>query len=233
MSVYDLIDATWPAASRCEVAGWTIREGQGGGSRVSAATWDGTGNADFGAMETACRAHGQPPIVMIRAGEDALDAELEARGYALRDPTVAMSVRAEIIAQPPPPTSSFDIWPPLAIQNEIWEAGGVGPERLAIMNRVQDPKVSLLGRMNERPAGSAFIGSDGSRAMLHALEVLPAFRRQGLAKIMMRHAGHWALDKGFEELFLLVTRENLPALKLYTSLNFAIVGHYHYRRMSA
>ena len=36
--LYEVLDATWPAASMARVGPWTIREGAGGGKRVSAAT---------------------------------------------------------------------------------------------------------------------------------------------------------------------------------------------------
>ena len=50
MTVYDLIDATWPAAAFRQVGPWTIRTGGGGGSRVSAATALGPVQADAWAM---------------------------------------------------------------------------------------------------------------------------------------------------------------------------------------
>lgn len=229
-STFALIDSTWPAASVAEVAGWTIREGKGGGSRVSAATWDGSGTPDFTAMETACTALGQRPLVMVRSGEDALDQALEARGYEVQDPVVLLAAKTGELAMAPPLETSFDIYPPLAIQTEIWQDGGIGPDRLAVMDRVNLPKTTLFGRKNERPAGSAFVACDGDRAMLHALEIRPALRRLGLAQIMMRHAALWAQDQGAAELHLLVTRENSPARSLYASLNFQAVGHYHYRK---
>ena len=81
--------------------------------------------------------------------------------------------------------------------------------------------------------GSAFIACHENAAMLHALEIASAFRRQGLARIMMRHAAKWAQDAGAEQLFLLVTRANVAANYLYTSLSFQPVGHYHYRIKSS
>ena len=37
-TLYDVVDGTWPAAAFHREGPWTIREGQGGGQRVSAAT---------------------------------------------------------------------------------------------------------------------------------------------------------------------------------------------------
>ena len=36
--LFAAVDATWPAAEDTQVGGWTIRDGRGGGQRVSAAS---------------------------------------------------------------------------------------------------------------------------------------------------------------------------------------------------
>jgi len=231
--LFEITRATWPAAATQNLAGWTIREGQGGGSRVSAATWDGAGTFDIKAAEAAMADLGQSPLFMIRPGDEALDAELAAIGYTKRDETQGYAVPVAQIASAPPPVTSFPVWPPLAIQDEIWLNGGIGPERRAIMDRVEGAKTSLFGRVSDKPAGCAFIACHENAAMLHALEIASAFRRQGLARIMMRHAAKWAQDAGAEQLFLLVTRANVAANNLYTSLSFQPVGHYHYRIKSS
>ncbi|MEM1272460.1 MAG: GNAT family N-acetyltransferase [Pseudomonadota bacterium] len=227
--LFALTHATWPAASVENVSGWSIREGCGGGNRVSAATWDGDGPPDFDRAESAMTKLGQPPLFMVRHDDTALDEALAARGYEIRDPTLGFAVATGALAQSPPPVTSFAIWPPLAIQSEIWSDGGIGAERLEIMARVKGPKTTLFGRISDKPAATAFVAIHESAAMLHALEVAKSFRRQGLARILMGHAAAWAQDMGADRLFLLVTRANLPAVKLYTSLGFEPVGHYHYR----
>ena len=231
--LFALTRATWPAAAETHVGGWTIREGRGGGSRVSAATWDGDGTPDIASAEAAMVTLGQDPIFMIRPQDGTLDATLEATGYVLRDPTQGLAAPVAELAQSPPQVTSFAIWPPLAIQTEIWAAGGIGPERLAVMDRVAGRKTALFGRIADKPAGTAFVATHENFAMLHALEIAPAYRRRGLARIMMRHAAQWAQDEGATQLYLLVTRKNVPALELYASLNMHPVGHYHYRIKSS
>jgi len=66
-------------------------------------------------------------------------------------------------------------------------------------------------------------------AMLHALEIGSAFRRQGLAANMTRAAAFWAADNGADFLTLVTTKVNAGANALYTSLGMTVVGHYHYR----
>ena len=59
--LYQVIDHTWPAAKIWTETGWTLRDGQGGGKRVSAATM-AEPNADIGQAEAAMHAMNQRPI---------------------------------------------------------------------------------------------------------------------------------------------------------------------------
>lgn len=224
-----LIDATWPAAAIDDIDGWTIRTGKGGGSRVSAATalWE---DAKIDPAEAAMTSRGQTPLFMIRRGEERLDQALEARGYRIKDPVTYYSAPVAAIAtERPPPVTCFSAWPPLAVQADIWDAGGIDDARLSIMGRVTKPKTSFLGRMNDTPAGSAFVALHEGTAMLHAIEVASGLRRLGMGRHLIRAAAFWAQDRGATEIALLVTTANKSANALYTSLGMLPVEGYHYR----
>lgn len=226
-----LTEATWPPASAQRVGPWTIRDGQGGGQRVSAATVAGDWTPDdIPAAEAAMRGLGQRPLFQVWPGQEALDAALAARGYALRDPVLAYAGDVASLADPDlPPLAAFAHWPPLGIATALWDESGIGPARRAVMARAAGPKCAILGRTGDRAAGVAFVACAGDAAMLHALEVAPALRRQGTAHNMMRAAANWAQDAGASRLFLLVTEANEPARRLYASLGMQVVGQYHYR----
>ncbi|WP_212523786.1 GNAT family N-acetyltransferase [Actibacterium sp. MT2.3-13A] len=234
-TLYAAIEATWPPAAQHRAGPWTLREGRGGGKRVSAATAEGPVTVgDLPALERAAADLGQDPLVMIRDGETALDALLEAAGYDIVDPVLAYAAPAAVIArEAPPPISTFTIWPPLAIMEELWEEGGIGPARRAVMERAVGPKTAVLGRSNDRAAGVAFVAIHGKIAFCHAVEVTQRQRRQKTACNMMRRAAIWAQDQGAETLAVLVTEANAPARALYASLGMAVVGHYHYRMKRA
>jgi len=225
------MEATWPPAQRRRLGPWTIRDGQGGGKRVAAATAEsGIGPGDIEQAEAAMAALGQPRLFMIGAGHGALDSELQARGYAIIDPVVLYSGPLNILTDTPvPPVSGFTIWPPLAIMADIWAAGGIGAARLAVMHRVKGPKTGVLARHADQPAGAAFAALHEDIAMIHAIEVAPAHRRRGVGANILRAAAHWAQDRGAARLGLAVTRENAGANALYASLGMTVVGHYHYR----
>ncbi|MGB7242717.1 MAG: GNAT family N-acetyltransferase [Sulfitobacter sp.] len=230
--LFDVCDHTWPAAQVSQIAGWTIREGQGGGKRVSAATttsFDTTG--DIPAAENAMRAMGQTPLFMVREGEEALDLALEASGYDVVDPVNMYAIPVSRLTDIPiPRVTAFCIWEPLAIMAEIWNKGGIGPARLDVMARAQ-VKTGVLARWNEKPAGTAFAAMHDNICMVHAVEVLVHQRKQGVAQWIMRAAGFWAAKNGADSVAVLCTRENVAANRLYTGLGFEIAGHYHYRQI--
>jgi GNAT superfamily N-acetyltransferase len=232
-TLYETCEATWPPASTKPDGAWTIREGQGGGKRVSAATanWPVT-EADLPAAEAAMRALGQVPLFQVREGEGELDDLLARHGYEIIDPVNLWVIPvAELTRTGPRPKvgTTFATWPLLAIMPEIWEDGGIGPGRLAVMERVLTPKAGFINRQGDNPAGVAFTAIHDDIAMLHALHVLPAQRRKGAARALIIEAAFWAQAQGATWFSLIVTRGNHAANPLYAALGMSLVGHYHYR----
>lgn len=226
-------DATWPAAATVGAGPWLLREGRGGGKRVSAATARGDWREDdLGPAEQAMRLMGQDPLFMIRPDDARLDRLLEAHGYTLLDPVqIRVCAVGRLTDRRLPPVTAFTIWEPLAIMREIWEAGGLDGARQAVMARVAPPRTALFGRVNDRPAGTAFCAIHDRIAMVHALEVLPAHRQKGLGGWMMRAAALWAARHGADWIAALVTVENRAAGALYASLGMEVAGGYHYRML--
>ncbi len=229
--LFEVCDQTWPAARRFETGNWTLRKGKGGGQRVSAATALGpVGPDDIEQAETAMREMGQHPLFMIRQSDNALDTLLDGKGYALVDPVTLYTLPiADLTDKPVPRVTAFTIWEPLAIMAEIWAKGGVGPARLDVMARAK-VKTGVLARWNEKPAGVAFAAVHGEICMVHAVEVLPHQRRQGVAEWIMRAAAYWAQAQGATHMSVLCVTRNDGANALYRSLGFAPAGRYHYRK---
>ena len=234
-TLYDVIDGTWPAASYRRLGPWTLREAQGGGQRVSAATTDGpvTEN-EISQAGAAMRQMGQHPLIMVRDGQDEMDDLLADLGWEVVDPVVAHACPVEQLTNiPVPRITVLCAWPPLVIMREIWAQGGIGPERVAVMERASGPKTGLLGRLNDSPGGSGFAAIHDGIAMVHALEILPHQRGQGLGGWFMRQAAFWAEENGAHTISALCTRANAGANALYASLGMSVVGQYHYRRAGA
>ncbi len=234
VDLHAALEATWPPLRARSAGPWTIRDGAGGGKRVSAATADGDwSETDIPAAEQAMRGLAQTPLFMLRAGEGRLDAALAGRGYGVLDPTEFHAAPVSRLAPGATSMTGFAHWPPLAIVSEIWTEAGIGVARQAVMERVAVPRAALLGRSADRPAGVGFVAVHGETAMLHALEVRPAQRRQGTARNLVGWAAVWAAQQGATRLCLAVTAANVPARALYASLGMDVVGQYHYRSVGA
>lgn len=230
-ALYDVIEGTWPPARIWSEGPWTLRDGAGGGKRVSAATANGSvTDADIAQAETAMKDIGQRSLFMIREGDEALDALLATRGYDRIDEVVLYVAPIELLTDLPiPRVTCFTLWEPLAIMVEIWAKGGIGPARLAVMERAQ-VKTGILTRWNEKPAGVAFAGVHNGVVMVHAVEVLEHQRKLGVAQWMMRAAAIWGAKQGAQHIAVICVAENKPANALYTKLGFTRAGTYHYRQ---
>lgn len=227
------LDGTWPAAEYTQLGPLTLRRGQGGGSRVSAATAaPGWAEADLERAEAAMRDMGQPCIFQVRPGQDDLDTALADRAYEVMDPVTIYACPVDDLCDIPiPRVTVLHIWEPLALMREIWAEAGIGPARIAVMDRVRGPRTGMLGRWNEKPAGVGFAACHGEVAMVHALEVLAHQRRNGMGGWFMRAAAFWARKSGARWMSVMCTDANGPANALYRNLGMQAVGHYHYRIM--
>jgi len=102
-SLYDVIDTSWPAAATHHIGPWGIRDGAGGGQRVSAATARRPIRAEeLSTAEKAMQQLRQPRLFMIRDGDDDLDALLAAQGYAIKDPVTLMPHPLQTSPHPAP-----------------------------------------------------------------------------------------------------------------------------------
>jgi GNAT superfamily N-acetyltransferase len=248
-SLIAVVEATWPAATRVAKGAFIIREGQGGGKRVSAASLRNGPDigshadhrardprfteADLNLAEASMDALGQDRLFLVGAGQDTLDAALAARGYDIVDPVMIYVAACADLAQPLPPMTAFPHWPPLAAVKEIWAGAGIGSSRIAVMRRCAGAHIALLARLDDQCAGACFLAMSGDIAMLHALEVVSTFRRRGVARNLLHAAASWAQAQGATSLSLVVTRGNLPARQLYASLGMAPVENFHYRLLDA
>ena len=225
------LEATWPPAATTRLGDWLLRDGQGGGKRVSAATPAGPDALDqIDEAIAEMERQGQTPLFSLTPEEAPIDRALIARGFGKVDPVTVYVCDLGAVFPPIPEDARVSpLWEPLAITREIWAAGRIGAERLAVMDRVTGPKTSLLGRINDRPAAAAFVAADGEIACLHALEVRSAARRQGMARAMMLGAMDWARQAGATHLAIAVTDANDAAIGLYRALGMEACDSYHYR----
>ena len=95
---------------------------------------------------------GQDALFRIRAGDEALDADLAAQGYRIVDPTnIHAAPVGGLTVQTPPRVTTFAVWEPLEIMREIWAEGGIGPARIAVMERARGRKPGFSDAMTTAP----------------------------------------------------------------------------------
>ena len=229
--IFETIDLTWPAKEFLELPEWKLRKSIKGGKRVSAVTAIGkSGIPAIQFVENTLEEWCQDKLFMIKAGENSLDEALKKRGYYIVDPTNIWSISSKVLTmQQIPPVTAFSIFPPLAIQRELWIANGINASRIEIMDRVKTPKTTIFGRINAKPAASAFVAVANKMAMVHALIVDHKCQRQGMGKFVMQKVGDWADQLGAKSVVVLCTKKNQSANNFYKSLGMRVIGEYHYR----
>lgn len=226
----EAFEATWPAAEYADAGGFRVGRGFGAGGRVSSARAAGDwAEGDIAAAAAIHRGWAQRPLFRALDDDQRLIAALEAQGYRRETPTAIFQITASALTdQPVQPVTAFAVWPPLAIQREIWSAGNISPARQAVMTRAPNPRAAILGRIEDRAAGAAFVAAHDGVAMIHAVEILPDWRRKGLAGWMLREAAFWAGAQGAGRLALAVSRSNTGAIALYRGLGFTEAAGYAY-----
>jgi len=229
--LYETVDATWPAAAFGRAGPWLIRDGRGGGKRVSAATLESDFfPPDIAVGEVAMSALGQTPLFMVRQNEDDLDRALEHQGYSIIDPVSLYACQVGALTM-----NRFTAgggttqWPPTGVAKEIWAKGDIGPGRLEVMNRAKGEKSVILAQINGATVGVGFAAIAAGIAMVHAIEVTPGLRRRGVGTTILHLAADWATKNGCDYVSLVVTDANRPANALYSKLGMSLIGSYHYR----
>ena len=223
-------DATWPAHSVTQKDGWKIRYCASGGKRVSATTKAQNKLPIIEVAEDEMHVLGQDKLFMILEEDYELDVALETRGYSIVDPSIIYICDIlKLVSEPTPVAQTYQVWEPLEIMREIWQAGGIGDARVKVMDRVSGPKTGLLARDGDTVAGTAFVAIKDDIAMVHSVEVLQKNRRKGVARKLMAQAANWAKANGAIYMSLMTTKNNVPANKLYRSMNMEPTTTYHYR----
>ena len=224
-------DICWPPIQKKTVGPWVIREGGGGGSRVSSTTPIGDcSRKDISLAEREMHGLGQSNVFQIRRKDKELDLLLSKKGYSLVDRTVIYKCNiAEISCLSVPSVTTFDIWPPLNMMKIIWDKGGITDGRLSVMRRCKVKKTTILGRIENKAAGCAFVSQSNGISIIQSLFVLPKYSRKGLARHVIIEAAKWGEKEGSSYLALMVGKHNKRARSLYDGLGMKVLESYHYR----
>ncbi|MFG3440762.1 GNAT family N-acetyltransferase [Nonomuraea sp. NPDC047897] len=230
MNVDLLVHEAWPAYEQQRHGGWILRYAGGVTKRAnSVLTLDLPADLDaaVGAAEDFYAARGRPCVFSVgpRAAPE-LDAALEARGYALVDPTVVM-VGPGGLAEPGHRVRVEDHpWP--AWLRTWWAVDGRYGSGLEEAERICTGVPAWYAAVEEDGVPLA-VGRgvpQGDTLGVYCMATLPRARRRGLARSVLRAL---ARHGGTRSAYLVTTAANVAAQALYGSEGFELQGGYHYR----
>ncbi|SFQ11252.1 Acetyltransferase (GNAT) family protein [Actinomadura madurae] len=225
-----LVAEAWPAPFSQDIGGWLLRHAEGVTKRAnSVLPLDDPGDLEH-AVDRAERfysALGLPTVFSMdaHARPAGLDAFLEARGYEIADPTLAMvadvpdaSGRADVEIVDEPSREWLDLW---------WSVDGRYAHQLPMAEKI------LTGV----PAGYASLDGvavgrgvpQGEWLGVYAMAVAPEARGRGLGRRVLRALLAWGREQGCERAYLVVVERNAPARSMYAAEGFVPAGGYHYR----
>jgi GNAT superfamily N-acetyltransferase len=223
MSLAEQMEATWPPLRKWRQGDWWLREGAGGGQRVSASSPAGPGAvAELDQVIASMAA----PLFLLHWGDLPVDQALSARGFVVHDPVLNLAADPLGMAG----AAVLSAWPAPKPVQALWALGKIGPERLAVMERVEGAKAALWIEDQGEPIAVGFCGTTCDFAGVHAVFVMPDRRGQGLGMALMQGIARWSVDQGARQLALAVTTANIPARHLYARLGMDEIGASHYRK---
>ncbi|TCK03448.1 ribosomal protein S18-alanine N-acetyltransferase [Phorcysia thermohydrogeniphila] len=82
----------------------------------------------------------------------------------------------------------------------------------------------IVAESSGRVVGYLIAWVVGKTCDVNRIAVLPAFRRRGVGKELLKKLLDILREEGVEEVFLEVRKSNIPAIKLYESFGFKRVG---------
>ncbi|MEV0897695.1 GNAT family N-acetyltransferase [Actinoplanes sp. NPDC049802] len=226
-------DEAWPAPVRSRLGGWLLRAADNWTGRANSALPVGDPDRPLEAAIDAVvkwyQEHGQRPLINTPMPLAApVSSALDERGWTSRPLTLVQTAPlAPLIALPAdtglPPVeladAAGDDWYAMVAQHKgalpaaaIRILNGV-PER--VFAQVRDAEGDLLA-----VARGAVTGPDRWLGV-SLVQTVPAARRRGLGRHVMRGLARWASQRGATRVYLQVEERNAAAVTMYGRLGFS------------
>ena len=227
---------SWPALEVADIGGWRWRYASGGSLRansVAALAFTGASvEAAVAEAERRYRARGAPcrfTIAEVSVPGD-LDGRLAALGYARSEDHVTMAKALPADASLPgdvelssEPTGE---WLAVYLSGLAADRKAIAP---AILAGLPTPRTFFACRRTGVVVGAGLTIPDGELASVQCMATLPAARRQGCARAVLRAIEAQAAARGCRYLYLQTESANASAVALYQSFGFHVAGRYHIR----
>ena len=118
---------------------------------------------------------------------------------------------------------------------QLWKNAGAGiqlrqsDEPEEIKKKLQhDPDLFLVIEVDGKIVGSVLGGFDGRRGMMYHLAVDKAYRKQGIASLLVDELESRLRAKGCIRYYLLVTQDNQRAIRFYENRGWKRMDLYAY-----
>ena len=96
----------------------------------------------------------------------------------------------------------------------------------------RNPRTCFAAEKDGRIAGVILAGHDGRRGIIHHMCVHPDFRRQGVARMLVRKAEEALREEGITKVFGLVFRDNEAGNAFWESEGYTLRTNLNYRNKS-
>lgn len=118
---------------------------------------------------------------------------------------------------------------------QLWEQAGPGihigrsdtPEEIQ-KKIARDADLFLVAETGGKIVGTVLGGFDGRRGLIYHLAVRPEYRQNGIGDILMREVEQRLREKGCHRSYLLVTKDNLDAIRFYENRGWTRMDLYIY-----
>jgi GNAT superfamily N-acetyltransferase len=168
--------------------------------------------------------------------DDPLVAELDARGWSVRTPTMVMTAATDDLPSgrevPLPPGLHVEAAPePDAAWLDRYHYQGA-PTVPAAGRRIlvsADEQVFLRVLDGDETVAIARGSLSPGWAGVTAVETAPSHRRRGLGRRLLAEVADWARSRGAASTYLQVSADNAGARALYEGTGFTVHHAYHYR----
>ncbi|MET7373580.1 GNAT family N-acetyltransferase [Micromonospora arida] len=235
-------DEAWPAPTRGRLGDWLLRSAEGWTGRANSALPIGDPDrplaAAVDAVERWYAERGQPALINTPLPLAApVGAELDARGWGTRPPTLVQTAPLPLPAWTPT-GGQADGWDSAVVElatapSDEWLAiaagrkGGLPDAARHVLTAVDQVRFAHVYAEGTLVAvGRGTVTGQGRWLGLSLIEVLPAARRQGLARRVIHELASWGVSGGATHAFLQVEQRNTAAVALYQRLG--LVTHHTY-----
>ncbi|MGC4755329.1 GNAT family N-acetyltransferase [Micromonospora trifolii] len=235
-------DEAWPAPTRGRLGDWLLRSAEGWTGRANSALPIGDPDrplaAAVDAVERWYAERGQPALINTPLPLAApVGAELDARGWGTRPPTLVQTAPLPLPASTPA-GGQADLWGGAVVElaaapSDEWLAiaagrkGGLPDAARHVLTAVDQVRFAHVYADGALVAvGRGTVTGQGRWLGLSLIEVVPAVRRQGLARRVIHELASWGVSGGATHAFLQVEQRNAAAVALYQRLG--LVTHHTY-----